>query len=479
MSIVGSRHVLPTLVAFLLVSSLAHGAERPNILFFLSDDHRWDRMGCAGHPYLQTPTMDRLAASGVRFSNMFVTTSICAASRATLFTGLYERTHGYTFGAPPISAEHWRTSYPTQLRQAGYRTGFVGKFGVQVADGLQQASFDFFRPVTRSPYFHTMPDGTKRHESEIAGDRAIEFLKGCTEDQPFCLSVSFNASHAEDSDRRPGIGHFPWPKGVDGMYDDVVVTPPRLNAPEIFAAHPDFMKRSMNRDRFFWRWDTPEKYAINLRAYYRMISGLDRVMGRVLNQVEDLGWTASTVVIFSGDNGYYEAQRGFAGKWSHYEESLRVPLIVMDPRLPDGARGQVAEPMVLNVDVAATILDLAGVTVPDDYQGRTLCPIVQGKPTSDWRVDTFCEHLMDHPRIPKWEGVRGKRYVYARYFEQDPIFEYLHDLQSDPDQLQNIAGLPAHAATLDTMRQRTDQLRDTYGGPFHVERIRKWKARRK
>jgi arylsulfatase A-like enzyme len=161
----------------LLPKSVSAADERPNVIFFLSDDHRWDRMGCAGHPFLKTPTMDALAADGVRFYNMFVTTSICAASRATLLTGLHERTHGYTFGTPPISKEHWQASYPGQMKAAGYRTGFTGKFGVGMEGNGEAEIFDFYRPINRSPYFHKMPDGSLRHETDLCADAAIEFLK--------------------------------------------------------------------------------------------------------------------------------------------------------------------------------------------------------------------------------------------------------------------------------------------------------------
>ncbi len=460
------------------LASLAAPQSRPNIIFFLSDDHRWDRMGCAGHPILKTPTMDKLAADGVRFTNMFVTTSICAASRATLFTGLHERTHGYTFGTPPISEEHRQASYPELLRNNGYWTGFVGKFGVSVAGGTEGVAkmFDEFHPLNRAPYHKKMPDGSTRHVTEIAGDRAVDFLRDRPADLPFCLSVSFNAAHAEDRDKRPGEGHFPWPKAVDGLYEDVEIPNARLSDPSVYLAHPNFMKRSMNRDRFFWRWDNREKFETNLRAYYRMITGLDRVMGRVLEEVEKLGQADNTVVIFSGDNGYYEGQRGFAGKWSHYEESLRVPLIIHDPRAPAEQRGVVSHPMVLNLDVSPTILAFAGLEAPAHVQGRSLVPLLEGENPADWREATFCEHLMDNRSIPKWEGVRGPRFVYARYFEQTPVFEYLHDLEVDPDQLVNLAGDPEYEPVLRQMRQQTDTLRDEYGGPFDVGRIRAWKA---
>lgn len=441
----------------------AAAGERPNILFLLVDDQRNDTLGCAGHPILKTPHVDSLAARGVRFRNMFVTTSICAASRASILTGLHERTHRFTFGTPPIRRRHTDTSYPVLLRQAGYHTGFIGKFGVGVERGVTGQMFDYFKVLHRHPYFKKQPDGSRRHITELCGDRAEEFLRGVPEGKPFCLSVSFNAVHAEDSDKK---NHYPWPKTVDGMYEDVEIPPPRLSDPKIFESQPEFLKKSLNRRRYFWRWDTPEKYQKNMRAYFRMISGVDRVVGRMLRQLESQGLADNTIVIYTGDNGYYMGDRGFAGKWSHYEESLRVPLIIYDPRLPEGRRGRVVDPMALNVDLPATMLEWAGLPVPDHYTSRSLMPVLRGRTPGDWRTDFFCEHLMDHPAIPKWEGVRGERYVYARYFEQKPPYEFLHDLKTDPDELQNFAGDSAFASALAAMRKRCTELRDAYGGPY-------------
>ena len=252
------KRILLLFVTLVLTCHMGLAATRPNLIFFLTDDQRNDTLGCAGHPIVKTPVIDQLAQGGVRFANAFATTSICAASRASLFTGLYERTHKYTFGMPPITQAHTDQSYPVLLRRAGYRTGFVGKFGVSVTQGAQEQMFDVFEPLGqgRPPYFRKQPDGSLRHLTEIVGDRAIEFLKMNKDGQPFCLSVSFNASHAVDGDKK---NHYPWPKAVDGMYDDVTIPAPRLSAPEIFDAHPDFLRdpdTSMNRYRFFWRWDT-------------------------------------------------------------------------------------------------------------------------------------------------------------------------------------------------------------------------------
>lgn len=449
-------------------AAAAAADERPNVIFFLSDDHRAGFLGCYGHPIVKTPTIDRLARQGMRFENMFVTTAICAASRATLLTGLVERTHKYTFGTPPISDAHSQASYPALLKAAGYRTGFTGKFGVGVEPGQQEAMFDFFEPVNRSPYFKPQPDGSLRHETEIDGDHAIEFLQTQPDGQPFCLSVSFNAAHAEDADK---VKHYPWMTAMDGLYDDAYIPPPRLASNDIFESHPEFLKQSMNRDRWFWRWDTPEKYEHNIRAYYRLISGIDLTIGRVLKEVERRGLADNTAIIFSGDNGYYAGERQFAGKWSHYDQSLRVPLVIYDPRIPEMFGGRVFQSMILNADVAPTIVELAGVEIPAHYQGRSLVPWMNGRRPSDWRTDFFCEHLMDNPSIPKWEGVRGERYVYARYFEQEPPFEFLHDLQADPDQLKNFVGDPAYADALQTARQRMVELRDSYGGEYTAEKF--------
>jgi len=457
--------ILPLLLGLLSALTATAKSARPNLVFLLSDDHRWDALGCAGHSVLKTPELDQLASQGVRFENMFVTTSICAASRASIFTGLYERTHKYTFRTPPIRQKFFANAYPALLRTAGYRTGFAGKFGVGVAGGHKQA-FDVFHSIGRGPYHKKQRDGSTRHETQLCGDRAIDFINEVPKGTPFCMSVSFNASHAEDGDKRPGAGHFPWPKVVDGLYDDVTIPPPLYSAPGVFESQPAYLKKSLNRQRYFWRWDTPEKFQTNMRAYYRMISGIDHVVGRIREALKEKGVAENTILVFSGDNGYYQGQRGFAGKWSHYEESLRVPLLIHDPRTPRHLQGRTAHQMALNIDIPATLLDYAGIPVPESYQGRSLRPIVDGGSPEHWRTDTFCEHLMDYGGLPKWEGVRGQRYTYARYFEQKQDAEQLHDLVADPGQLKNFATDPDYASVLAKMRKRTHQLRDQLGGPY-------------
>lgn len=183
---------------------------RPNILLLLTDDQRNDTLGCAGHPVVQTPHIDSLAARGVRFDNGFVTTSICAASRASIFTGLHERSHGYTFGKPAVHEDYTRASYPVLLRHSGYRTGFIGKFGCRMEGG--DAMFDVKENVP-GPGYLKQPDGGLRESTEVMGDLAEAFIRE-DDKRPFCLSVSFHASHAKDSNKVPGKGHYPYPSGA-------------------------------------------------------------------------------------------------------------------------------------------------------------------------------------------------------------------------------------------------------------------------
>ena len=466
----GQRLIMKTFIYCFIVITLTHcrpseknrlqdTPEQPNILFILIDDQRNDALSCAGHPIIQTPTVDLLAKNGIRFTNAYVTTSICAASRASILTGMYENRHDYTFGKPPLKTEYATNSYPYLLRKAGYNTGFVGKFGVNLEnqDSLVHEMFNFFKPSPiNMPHFITLEDGSNKHSAEVWGDEATTFISQQDTKKPFCLSLSFNAVHAVDNNLTPGNeGHYPYPKAVANMYENVIIPQPKLSNPEIYDNHPDFLKTSLNRVRYFWRWDTEEKYQLNMKAYFRMISGYDHVLKRVIHALKKKGFDKNTVIIFSADNGYYMGNRGFAGKWSHYEESLRVPLIIYDPRNIKKEKNRISEELVLNIDIPSTILDYAGVKTPKAYQGQSMVPLVNNENIPAWREDFVCEHRMDHPEIPKYYGIHGKRYVYANYYEQNPPYEYLHDLESDPDQLRNLINDNAYTEITRQMRVKS------------------------
>jgi len=399
---------------------------------------------------------------------MFVTRSTCWASRTTILTGLTSRSAVEPDQSDRVKPEALTELFPDLLRDAGYRTAFFGKWHAKMPKRFRpEEHFDEYERIFRNPYFKTMPDGSKRHETELICDRGIEFIKSHRgKDAPFCLNLWFNAGHAEDKDRVPGAGHYPWPQAMDGKYDDIEIPAPRLSDPAIFDAHPEFLKTSNHRERFHWRWDTPEKYQLNIRAYFRMLSGIDNAMSRVLQALEEEGLAENTIVIYSADNGYYMGDRGFAGKWSHHEQSQRVPLVIYDPRQPEARRGRAVEAMALNLDLPSTFLDWAGVEVPASYQGSSLKPLVEGNANLEaWREDFFCEHF--NPRYSmSWEGVRGKRFKYARYLDQNPVYEYLHDLDNDPDELVNLAGDPRFAPVLNQLRLRTDSLVESYSNIF-------------
>ena len=439
---------------------------RPNFLLLYADDQRNHTLGCAGHPIVKTPNIDRLANQGVRFENAFVTTSTCWVGRASLFTGCYERKHLYKVLPGALNPTLCNSSYFAVLKRAGYRTGHLGKEHVSISRESASAMWDVRRRIGRSPFFKDQPDGTKRHETQILGDWGINFLNEQPKDKPFCLQISFNATHAEDNDRRPGIGHFPWPKVTEGMYEDQKMPLPVLNDPAIYEAQPDFLKKSLNRQRYFWRWDTPEKYQTNMRAYFRMISGIDHVVGRLVTELKKQGLAENTVIIYTADNGYYLGDRGFAGKWTHYQESLRVPLVVYDPRLAQPQRGDVVPEIALNSDVASTMIELAGLPIPKVHTGHSLAPLIRGEKVSDWRKDFLCEFLAVPQTIPLWEGVHGESVTYARYFvdgPNQPPYEFLHDLKKDPQQLTNLATESGTHPLLKRMRNRCDQLVATAG----------------
>ncbi len=458
------RLLLSLLLGAALVTQVR--AERPNLVFFFADDQTTSTVGCYGNTLIQTPNIDALARRGTRFENAFVSHSICWVSRTTILTGLTGRSYG-TPGNPELARpDAVATLYSDILREHGYRTGFFGKWHATMPPEFRREEhFDEFAAIGRNPYYKRQADGSLRHETDLIVDHGIEFLKTQPQDRPFALNLWFNACHAEDGDRRPGIGHFPWPQSMAGMYEDVDMPRPRLDDPAIFEALPDFLQTTLNRERYFWRWNTPSKYQTNMRAYYRMVSGIDQAIGRFLQELEAAGLADNTIIVYSADNGYYMGNRGLTGKWSHYDESLRVPLIIADPRVPPAQRGQVSPAIALNLDLPATFLDWAGISAPARYQGRSLQPIVAGATPADWRTESFHEHFAVRNRIPAFEGLRGTRFKYVRYFDHGP-YEFLHDLQNDPDELVNLAGDPQHAATLQAMRERTTAHVQQLGGPL-------------
>jgi arylsulfatase A-like enzyme len=425
----------------------------PNIIFLLTDDQRADALGCAGNNIIQTPNIDRLAHNGVHFSNAYVTTSICCSSRASILTGMYTARHGIHDFKTNFNAQQLAATYPSMLRDAGYFTGFVGKYGV--GTDLPADSFDYWQGIAGQPvYEHTDENGNYKHLTRILSEQSVEFLQSCPQQQPFCLSVSYKAPHVQDNDPR----QFLYDPAYEELYQDVVIPAPETADDRYWHAFPEFFKADNEaRRRWQLRFETPELYQRSVKGYYRLISGVDRAVGEICAELENLGVADNTIIIYTSDNGFYLGERGLAGKWYGHEESIRVPLIIYVPR-KGAQRGIKRDDMVLNIDVASTILDLADIPVPEGVQGESLVPLLTGnKP--EWRTEFYYEHFFDHARIPKNEGVVTGRYKYMRYPEQEPVFEEFYDLQTDPGEVRNLAASAEQSELVRQYRERCDELK--------------------
>ncbi|AFV00469.1 sulfatase family protein [Simiduia agarivorans] len=440
------------------VQSSAQADKKPNIIFILTDDQRWDAAGYTGNPIIKTPNIDALASQGTRFSNAFVTTSICAASRASIMTGTYERRHGFTFNEPPLAKKFIDNSYPKLLKDAGYTVGFVGKFGMQFEGDADKKLFDYYqRPgdFNEAGRYYQLNLKTHQHEhtTERIGSHSIEFIRqAAREGKPFNLSVSFHAPHADDHDPN----QYVYPRDLESLYQDVEIPLSPLAKDEYFDAQPQWVKDSISKKRWAWRFDTPEKYQKMVKGYYRMITGLDREIGKIRAELDAQGVADNTIIMFMGDNGYFLSERQLAGKWLLYEDSIRVPFFVYDPRAPHAAGGKTMDQLVLNIDVAPTILKFAGLDAPAVMQGAALQSLIAGEQI-DWRTQFLGEHLMRTDWIPTTEGVRTLDRKFIRY-PQHPGYAELYDLKNDPLETRNLALDPAFSTEVEKMNALTDQL---------------------
>lgn len=432
----------------------AFAADKPlNILILYADDWRFDTLGCAGNPVVKTPNLDKLAGEGVRFTQACVTTAICGVSRASLFTGQWMSRHGN----PAFAAfkTPWAQTYPGLLRANGYYVGHVGKWHNGKFPAEQ---FDFGRAYSGTHWIK-QPDGTKIHVTQKNENDALEFLRKRPADKPFCLTLAFFATHAEDNNP---LQYLPQPASKE-LYKDVTIPVPANATDESFHRLPDFIANEKNegRVRWHWRFDTPEKYQSMMKNYYRLATEVDTTCGRVLAELAKQGLADNTLIIFAGDNGYYHAEHGLADKWYPHQESIRVPLIIRDPRAPKP--GVTNDNFALNVDLAPTILAAAQINAPATMQGRNLAPLyLPTRPLSDalpWRTEFFYEHaiIKNVNFIPASEALVRKDYKY--FYWPDFKREQLFDLKADPHEENDLAANPAHAAKLVEMRARFAELK--------------------
>ena len=356
-------------------------------------------------------------------------------------------------------------SYPMLLRRAGYYTGFIGKYGVEYfpprgkRDIEGSEVFDrWYGFYGQGVYFPKEFPG--KHLNEIMVDQARDFLASVPAGRPFCLSVSLKAPHS-------GQGYLGYDAEPDlrSLYASVTIPMPATARPEIFAALPEFLRRS-NARTSYWelRYSTPEKYQRTMRDYYALVSGADRAIGRIRAELARRGLAGNTVLVFMSDNGDMTGDYMLGGKELLYDASIRVPMIVFDPRAPKSARGQRRTELATNLDIAPTLLDLAGAPVPATMQGRSLVPLVHGQ-SVPWREDFYCENNFCVPEqyYPIIEGMRSTRWKYVRYPEMKPPYEQLFDLARDPEEIRDLARTPAASPDLARLRLRCEELREEAG----------------
>lgn len=456
------------------ISTAQPQQQKPNIVFLLTDDQRWDAMSCAGNSVLQTPNMDRLAADGTMFKNAFITSPVCMASRASIFTGLYEQKHGCNFNTGNLSPALFAKSYPVLLRQAGYQTGFIGKFGFAVSDVKEEHnkySFTWHNednlPFEQFDVWYGFagqgrhfPNGKSgKHLTDIMTEQAVEFLENRSGDKPFCLSVSFKAPH---------LPFMPAPRYSE-LYKDAVIPVPLTAGPEYLERLPETVKNGWGHIGY-WQmyYSTPQAYQETVKQTYRLMAGLDESVGKIRRELKRLGLDKNTVIVLLSDNGDMQLEHQLGGKALMYEESIRVPLIIYDPRAPKSVAGQKRDELALNIDIAPTLLSIAGVEVPDCMQGKNLAPIVAGAKIP-WRQDIFCENQFrlgewgdapdwGHQYYPMSQAVRTEQYKYIVYTESQPPYEELFDLSVDPHETTNLATDERYQQVLNSLRQRHKQL---------------------
>lgn len=445
--------------AGLLASTLSFGPyscalkkRKPNFVFFMTDDQRWDGMSCAGNTILKTPNMDRIAEEGVRFENMFVTTSLCGPSRASILTGKYAHNHGVRRNGMALPAE--QKTFIEMIKEAGYETAFIGKWHNR--DRAKNRGLDYYfgfkgqgrynNPVISENFG---PDEEyKGHVTDILADHAIKFLEQ-KHDKPFCLLLWFKAPHRS----------WRHAERFNDLFKDKKMPEPS-NFHDTYEGKPDAVR---NADMKIGDFKDVADLDTYLKRYYGCLAGVDENVGRVLDALEQQGYEDSTVVAYSGDNGFFLGEHHFFDKRLMYEESIRVPLLVKYPKMIKP--GTTKADMVLNVDIAPTILDLAGIPIPETMDGKSIKPLLEGKET-EWRKDFLYEYY-EYPAVHsvrKNRGVRTERWKYIHYFEDPEEFE-LFDLQSDPQEMNNLVNDPEYKDIIEQLKTRMTDLRKELKDP--------------
>lgn len=434
-----------------LVALPTRAAERPNFLFIYTDDQRWDALGVvqreqgerARFPWFATPNMDRLAASGVRFRNAFVTMSLCSPSRAAFLTGRYNHANGIVNNRTPLPADG--VTYASLLRATGYKTAYIGKW--HMGPQRDRPGFDFAASFIGQGRYFDCPIVVNGKETpskgwvdDVSTDYALTFLDQHKE-QPFALVLGFKTCH----------GPFqPAERAKERFAGEQLRPVPNLDAPAIYAqGAAERPKRAAEKARA-GSGGEPNTALGQLRG----LSAVDDNLGRLLDALDALRLSERTVVVFTSDNGYYLREHGLGDKRTAYEESMRIPMLVRWPKR--FAAGRALDELALNIDIAPTFLELAGVPVPSAMQGRSLAPLLIGQ-SGEWRKAFFYEYFEEQGfNAPTVLAVRTAAAKLVKYPGHDDWIE-LFDLQSDPYETRNLARDPAHKPLLNEMLAEFDR----------------------
>ncbi|MCM2369838.1 sulfatase family protein [Aporhodopirellula aestuarii] len=430
-------------------------SQPPNIIFLLADDQSTYSVGCYGNPDVKTPNMDQLAKDGVLFDNHYNTTAICMASRANIFTGMYEYKTGCNFSHGDMKPEVWANSYPVLLRQAGYLTAFAGKFGIVVqGKGLCESDFDYWGGAPGQSSYVTKANRSMQkyaeeypHSTLSYGAFARDVIRDSVEkEKPFCLSISFKAPH------KPAT---PDPR-FDDIYAGKTFTKP-ANFGREFADHLSPQSKMGRQYPRFSEWKYDTDYDGEMAKYHQQIYGIDVALGMIRDELKTQGIADNTVVIYTSDNGYICGSHGYASKVLPMEESARVPLMIYDPRSPLNGQQIRCEALTGNIDFAPTILELAGVPRPSNVDGVSLLSLLQDPKEGGHDQLAFINTW--GPEATTSLTCLTKQYKYTYWWYEDnkiAAVEELFDTHNDPLELKNLASNPEYSAVLETMRAKYD-----------------------
>jgi arylsulfatase A-like enzyme len=443
-------------------SPLARTTERdnrPNFVIFMTDGQRADEMSIAGNKIIHTPHIDRIGQEGMRFQNAFVVNALCAPSRATVLTGMYSRKHGVIDNKNRTIA----TDMPIisdLLREAGYEVAFCGKSHVKGA--LRDHYWDYyFGPVDQPDYLNPRiaegVNGKIRQDQVYPGyvddlltQASVEWLLGRRE-KPFCLFLWLYAPH------RPFIR----PRRHADLYNGVFIPKPSTFDDDLknYPGKPQAFARAENKIGVFEDVRTLEAL---VKDHYATTVDADENIGRLLDALSQSGKLDDTAVFFTADHGFFLGEWHIFDKRLMHEPSIRIPLLIRYPKLVNA--GSLSEKMVLNLDIAPTVLELAGLKVPATMQGRSLVSLLKGE-NLGWREDwlyAYYEYPGDH-MVAKNRGIRTERYKLIEYYEEEPMQYELYDLQADPSETQNLYGHPEYASLATKLLQRLEEVRAETG----------------